>query len=142
MSQGFLPSRLQAAFRKFYGRDNDLVCNTTFLWSKCCLMCFIPIVKPFLIHWSWLRLEPFTWTVSRAHGGWPVDRGCLLLLGTWSHLWYVQRTVFALFSDLYFLQVLWDWLLFVIYVIYNELSFHVLNSYLSLKKTNIKWIKN
>jgi hypothetical protein len=26
---------------------------------------------------------------------WPVDRGCLLLLGTWSHLWYIQRSVFA-----------------------------------------------
>jgi hypothetical protein len=29
----------------------------------------IPIVKPFLIHWSWLRLEPFIWTGIRAHGG-------------------------------------------------------------------------
>jgi hypothetical protein len=42
---------------------------------------------------------------------------CLLLLGTWSHLWYIQRPLFALFSNLYFLQVLWDWLLYVIYAI-------------------------
>jgi hypothetical protein len=27
MSQGFLQSRLQAAFHKFYGRYNDLVCQ-------------------------------------------------------------------------------------------------------------------
>jgi hypothetical protein len=27
MSQGFLQPRLQAAFRKFYGRYNDLVCQ-------------------------------------------------------------------------------------------------------------------
>jgi hypothetical protein len=27
MSQRFLQSRLQAAFRKVYGRDNDLVCQ-------------------------------------------------------------------------------------------------------------------
>jgi hypothetical protein len=27
MSKGFLQSRLQAAFRKFYGRYNDLACQ-------------------------------------------------------------------------------------------------------------------
>jgi hypothetical protein len=26
---------------------------------------------------------------------WPVDRGCLLLLPTWSHFWYIQRSVYA-----------------------------------------------
>jgi hypothetical protein len=31
-------------------------------------MCFIPIVKPFLIHWFWLRLKPFTWTGIGDHG--------------------------------------------------------------------------
>jgi hypothetical protein len=29
MSQGFQLSRLQAAFRKFYGRYNDLICPYT-----------------------------------------------------------------------------------------------------------------
>jgi hypothetical protein len=26
---------------------------------------------------------------------WSIDRGCLLLHGTWSHLWYIQRSVYA-----------------------------------------------
>jgi hypothetical protein len=26
---------------------------------------------------------------------WSINRGCLLLLGTWSHLWYIQRSVLA-----------------------------------------------
>jgi hypothetical protein len=49
---------------------------------------------------------------------WPVDRGRLLLLSSWSHPWYIKRSVFVPFSDLYFLQDLWDWLLFVIYAIF------------------------
>jgi hypothetical protein len=40
------------------------------------------------------------------------QHGCLLLLSTWSHLSYIQRSVFAPFSNLYF----WDWSLFVIYI--------------------------
>jgi hypothetical protein len=44
-------------------------------------------------------------------------QGCLLLLGILSYLWYIQRFVFASFSDLHFLQGLWDWWLFVIYAI-------------------------
>jgi hypothetical protein len=46
MSQGFQMSCLQAAFRKFYGRYNDLIYldDTTFLWATCCLICFITIV--------------------------------------------------------------------------------------------------
>jgi hypothetical protein len=48
MSQGFQMSRLQAAFRKFYGRHNDRPYNL--FWATCCLACFIPIVKPFLRH--------------------------------------------------------------------------------------------
>jgi hypothetical protein len=44
----------------------------------------------------------------------PVDRGCLLLLGTLSgHLWYIQGSLYVHFSDLYFLQVLSDWWLLV-----------------------------
>ena len=48
MSQGFQMSRLQAAFRKFYGPPTILFTHTTFLWATCCLKCFITIVKPFL----------------------------------------------------------------------------------------------
>jgi hypothetical protein len=55
-------SRLQAAFCKFYGHYNDLIKNsfthTTFLCATCYLICFIPIVKPFLTHWPWLWLIP------------------------------------------------------------------------------------
>jgi hypothetical protein len=68
MSQGFLQSRLRAAFRKLYGRYNDLVCQHNLSWAKCFLTCSIPIVK-LLIHWPWVRFEPFTWTGIRAHGG-------------------------------------------------------------------------
>ena len=66
--QGFQQSRLKAAFRKFYGRYNNLVyqykkakltlCQTfetfwnmTCHWVKCCLMCFIAIVRPLFTHW-------------------------------------------------------------------------------------------
>jgi hypothetical protein len=49
---------------------------------------------------------------------WPVDGGCLLILGTWSHLRYVRGYVLAnLLSDLQFLLVFRDWLLFGILAI-------------------------
>jgi hypothetical protein len=82
-------------------------------------MCLIPIVKLFLIQWSRLRFVPFTWTgYQGTRWVWPVDRGCLLLLGTWVQQWYIQRSVFTLFLDLYFLQdcllfqLLHPWILF------------------------------
>jgi hypothetical protein len=34
-----------------------------------CLMYFVPIVKPFLTHWSWLQFVLFSWYGNRAHGG-------------------------------------------------------------------------
>jgi hypothetical protein len=46
-----------------------LFTHTTFLWATCCLISFIPIVKPFLTHWSWLRLVPFIECGKGAHGG-------------------------------------------------------------------------
>jgi hypothetical protein len=33
------------------------------------LICFIPIVKPFLTHWSWLRVVPFMERGNGVHGG-------------------------------------------------------------------------
>jgi hypothetical protein len=56
-------------------------------------------------HWFWLLILCLKWGSRQA---WPVDRGCLLLLCTWSHFWYIQRSVFAPFSDLYFLQEIDD----------------------------------
>jgi hypothetical protein len=38
-------------------------------WARCYMMSFIAIAKPFVIHWSWLWLEQFTWTGIGAHGG-------------------------------------------------------------------------
>jgi hypothetical protein len=92
MSQGFQMSRLQAAIRKFYGRYNDLICSYNLSVNICCLKCFIPIVKPFLKHWSWLRFVLFIEFGNRLV--WPVSRGCLLLKCTWSHLSYIQRCVY------------------------------------------------
>jgi hypothetical protein len=46
-----------------------LFAHTTFLRATCCLIFFIPVVKPFLTHWSWLRVVPFIERGNRAHGG-------------------------------------------------------------------------
>jgi hypothetical protein len=72
-----------------------LFTHTTFLWATCCLICFIIIVKPFLtlilttVHIVYLIWKKGSWRV------WSIDRGCLLLHGTWSHLWHIQRSVYA-----------------------------------------------
>jgi hypothetical protein len=95
MSQEFQMSRLQAAFRKFYGRYNILFTHTTFLWATCCLIRFITIVKPFLtlilttVHNVYLIWRKGSRRV------WSIYRGCLLLHGTWSHPWYIRRSVYA-----------------------------------------------
>jgi hypothetical protein len=50
-------------------------------------------------------IEHFTWPGNRLTEGVTSGQGiCLLLLGPWSHLWYIQGLEFAIFSDLYFLQ--------------------------------------
>jgi hypothetical protein len=60
---------------------------------------------PDLTHWFWLQVLPFNWfhTLILTAGSsvylisrrvWPVNRGCLLPLGTWSH---IQGSVLALF---------------------------------------------
>jgi hypothetical protein len=70
-----------------------LFTHTTFLWVTCCLICFITIVKPFLtlilnvVHTVYLIWKKGSRRV------WPINRGCLLLHGTWYHLWYIQRPV-------------------------------------------------
>jgi hypothetical protein len=55
--------------KKFMVVTTVLFAHTTFLWATCCLICFIPIIKPFLTHWSWLRVVPFIERGNRAHGG-------------------------------------------------------------------------
>jgi hypothetical protein len=83
--------------------------DTVFSSFKCCRMCFIQNVWPFLTHKCWLRIVLFTisrskaswwmwpgdrewwmWPVDREWWMWSVDREILLLLDTWSHLWYIQ----------------------------------------------------
>jgi hypothetical protein len=72
-----------------------LFAHTTFLWATCCLTCFIPIVKPFLtLILTTVRTVYLIWKQD-SRRVWPVNRGCLLLHGTWSHLWYLQRWVYA-----------------------------------------------
>jgi hypothetical protein len=46
----FLVYRLLSA--NFMVVTTILFAHTTFRWTTCCLICFIPIVKPFLTHWS------------------------------------------------------------------------------------------
>jgi hypothetical protein len=74
ISQGFQLSRLQADFR-FMILTTILFTHTTSLWATCCLLCFIPIVRPFLLHWSWLRSVPLPWSGNRTL------RGCVLSTG-------------------------------------------------------------
>jgi hypothetical protein len=66
-----------------------------FIWATCCLIYFKLIVKLFLIHWSWLRLVPVEMWKWGSRWVWTVNRGCLHHQGTWSHLWYFQRSVYA-----------------------------------------------
>jgi hypothetical protein len=64
--------------------------------------------QPFLTNWFLLRVIPFTWYKNKTHGrcerltgGWG---GGLPILGTWSQLWYIQKSVFVPFSNFYFQQ--------------------------------------
>jgi hypothetical protein len=80
---------------KFMVVTTILFTHTTFLWATCCLTCFITIVKPFL---TLILTTVHTVYLIRKKGSrrvWSIDRGCLLIHGTWSHLWYIQRSVCA-----------------------------------------------
>jgi hypothetical protein len=59
MSQGLQLSLYRQLSANFMVVTTILFAHTTFLWGTCCLICFIPIVKPFLIHGSLLRFVPF-----------------------------------------------------------------------------------
>jgi hypothetical protein len=74
-----------------------LFTHTTFLWATWCLICFIhvTIVKPFLtLILTTVHNVCLLWKKG-SRRVWSIDRGCLLLHGTWSHLWYIQRSVYA-----------------------------------------------
>jgi hypothetical protein len=72
-----------------------LFTHTTFLWATCCLVCFITIVKPFLILILTTVHTVYLIWKKGSRQVWLIDRGCLLLHGTWYHLWYIQRSVYA-----------------------------------------------
>jgi hypothetical protein len=73
-----------------------LFAHTTILWATCCLTCtyFKQIVKPFLTHFTTVCTIYLIWKWG-SQRDWPVNRGCLFLHGSWSHLWYIQRSVYA-----------------------------------------------
>jgi hypothetical protein len=72
-----------------------LFTHATFLWATRCLICFITIVKPFLILiLTTVQTVYLVWKKG-SRRVWSIDRGCLLLHGIWSHLWYIQRSVYA-----------------------------------------------
>ena len=77
--------------------------KTTCHWVKCCLVFIISIVRPFYIHWFWLRIAP----IMGSRRVWQVDSGCLLLLDTWSYLYYIQGSMFSQPTE-----DLWNWSMF------------------------------
>jgi hypothetical protein len=48
--------------------------------------CFKSVLRPFLTHWYWLELLCFLIYIQGSRWLWPLNRGCLLLLDTWSQL--------------------------------------------------------
>jgi hypothetical protein len=111
-----------------------LFVHTTFLCAKCCQICFVPIVKPFLTHWSWLRVVPSIERGNRAHGGCDRSAGNAYSSMARDPTSDVFGGPCTPFSDLYFLLDLRDWLLIVIFVI----SFHVLKcSYRHISQLSI-----
>ena len=94
--QGFLESRLMSASRKFYGRYNDLIHNYKLSLSH--------MLSDIFHTNSYTALGTLTLTADNSalttmdlgsRRVWPVNRGCLLILGTWSHLRYIRGSVLA-----------------------------------------------
>jgi hypothetical protein len=80
-----------------------------FYYIYFCSITFTSVVLTILLHlhyythWFWLRIVPFTWFGHTdfdyrylkwgSRRVWPVSRGCLLLLSTWSYLCICRRSV-------------------------------------------------
>jgi hypothetical protein len=110
MSPGFLQSRLQVAYGKSNGLYKWQILSDMFHTNRQPILDTLILTTVCTVYLNWNN------GLRRV---WPVGRDCLFLLGTWSYLWYIQNSVFALFSNLYFLQN-WDWWLFAIWL-YIEL---------------------
>ena len=67
--QGFQQSRLKAAFRKFYGRYNNLVYQYDLSLSQMLSDVFHSHCWAVFHTLIWLRIVPFTWSRLWAHGG-------------------------------------------------------------------------
>jgi hypothetical protein len=113
-----------------------LFSHTTFLWATCCLICFIPIVKPFLTHWSWLRVVPFIERGNRPHGGCDRSAGdvyssmvpdptTIIFRGPCTPiLWFVFPVrVMRLITDRYFCNFIFVIFMFTVNTIKHE-DFH------------------
>jgi hypothetical protein len=76
-----------SSFCKFY----DLTYKYMYKLSSC------QIRLTFLAHQLWWWITQHSWSITKliSRRVWPVSSGCLLLLGTWSHLRYIRESVFA-----------------------------------------------
>jgi hypothetical protein len=90
--KGFTCLAYRQLFANFRIVTTILFTDKTFLWTKCCLICFVTIVKPFLtLIFTTVHTGDLIWKKG-SRRMWSIDRGCLLLHGTWSH----QRSVYDL----------------------------------------------
>jgi hypothetical protein len=142
MLQGFLQSCWISAFRKFYDCYNDLIIYDYKLSLNHCLTFFIPIVIPYLAHWLWQRITAFSIMELGSRRVWPVDRGCLFLLSTWSHLRYIRRSVLAHFFLTCNSYLFRDWSIYGILAIslqwYFEMQVYSLRMHVHVYSIRIK----
>jgi hypothetical protein len=91
---------LCSAFRKFYGRCNDLICPYNLALGHMLFDMFHTNREAVLdtLILTTGRTVYLIWKCG-SRRVWPVSRGCLLLHGTWSHLWCIQRSVYAHFMN-------------------------------------------
>jgi hypothetical protein len=132
MSQGFLQSRLQATFRKFYVRYNDLVCPYNLPLDH-----MLSDVSYQSLSCSWhTDLDYYSYRLPNLEigltAGVTFGEGMLVPSRHLIPSLIYSEVLVCPFSDLYFLKDFWDWLLFVIYAI----PFH--GKSLSLKKKQKK----
>jgi hypothetical protein len=92
MLQGFLQSRLMSAFRKFYGRYNNLLDNYKLSLSHMLSDIFYTnIDRPYFAHWllQWITLRPWSWNCTQGGCDWSTGGAY------WSHLQYISGSVLA-----------------------------------------------
>jgi hypothetical protein len=97
MLRGFLlSSSLMSAFCKFYGRYIDLIYNYKLSLSHTLSDIFHTNSQTiFGTLTSTADNSAFMIMELGSQWVWPVERGCLLFLGTWSHLRYIRGSVLA-----------------------------------------------